>query len=49
MTTLELVQALSDLGITEGFSIRDGLIVVWDNETQVPESLTEYLKLDVND
>ena len=47
MTTLELVQALAEFEFTDGFSIRNGLIVIWDHETAIPESLTDYVALDV--
>ena len=49
MTTLELVEALSLLGVTEGFAIRNGEIIVWDNESSIPASLSEFVKLDVNE
>jgi len=49
MTTLELTQLLTALDITEGFAIRDGLIVLWENETEIPESLNDFVKLDVNE
>ncbi len=49
MTTLELVEALSKLGFTEGFAIRNGQIVVWDNKELIPASLTEFVQLDVNE
>jgi len=49
MTTLELVKALTDLEITEGYAIRNGLIVLWENETEIPELLADFVQLDVND
>jgi hypothetical protein len=48
MNTRELAQALSDLDITEGFVIRNGFITVWEHETDIPESLADYVALDVN-
>jgi hypothetical protein len=47
MTTRELVTALDDLGFTTGYAIRNGQIVVWENESEIPEALAEYVKLDV--
>jgi hypothetical protein len=46
MTTLELVKALEDFGIKEGFAIREGKIVLWENKTEIPKELTEFIKLD---
>jgi len=47
MTTLEIVEALAALEIKDGFSVRNGFIVIWDHATAVPESLVNYVKLDV--
>jgi hypothetical protein len=48
MNTKEILTLLNDAGFTEGFAIRDGFIVVWENEASVPDSLTKFVKLDVN-
>lgn len=48
MNSLELLQALNDLEITSGFVIRNGFIVDWENETKIPESLADFVALDVN-
>lgn len=48
MTTLEIAEALAALEITDGFAIRNGLIVLWENEKAIPESLENYVQLDVN-
>jgi hypothetical protein len=48
MTTLEIVEALSLLEIVDGFSVRDGKIVIWEHETEIPESLCDFVALDVN-
>jgi hypothetical protein len=48
MDSLELQSLLNDLEITDGYAIRNGLIVLWENETEIPESLTDYVQLDVN-
>ena len=48
MDSLELQSLLNDLEITEGYAIRNGLIVLWENETPIPKSLSEYVQLDVN-
>jgi hypothetical protein len=47
MTTRELATALEDLGFTAGYAIRNGKIVAWENESEIPEALAEYVKLDV--
>lgn len=47
MTNLEIVDALTIAGFTNGYAIRNGQIVVWENETEIPESLAAYVKLDV--
>lgn len=48
MTTLEIAEALAALEITDGFAIRNGLIVLWENDYQVPESLQKFIQLDVD-
>lgn len=48
MNSLELLQALDDLEITDGFVIRNGYIVDWSNEIEIPESLADFVALDVN-
>lgn len=49
MTTLELVEKLAEFEIVDGFGIRDGMIVVWVNEFEVPETLLEFVALDVTE
>lgn len=49
MDTNELFKILTESDITEGFAIRNGLIVLWENDYEVPESLLEFVQLDVND
>jgi len=49
MNTLELLELLNKSGFTEGFAIRNGEIVLWENEQDVPESLAVYVNLDVID
>ena len=46
MTTKELFTQLGELGITEGFAIRDGKIVLWENKEEVPEELAQFIELD---
>lgn len=46
MNTKELHDKLVELGITEGYAIRNGLIVVWENEAEVPAELAEFIELD---
>ena len=46
MITKELLDKLVELGIVEGFGIRDGKIVLWENETEVPAELAEFIELD---
>ena len=47
MTTLEIVDALAALEIVDGFAVRDGKIVIWEHETEIPESLADFVALDV--
>jgi len=47
MTTKEIADTLNELGITAGYAIRNGQIVAWENETEIPESLAAYVALDV--
>lgn len=49
MTTREIADALNELGITTGYAIRNGQIVTWQNDTEIPESLAAYVALDVTD
>jgi hypothetical protein len=46
MTTKELFNQIVELGITEGFAIRNGKIVLWENEEEVPEELAQFIELD---
>lgn len=49
MNTKELHQKLIELDITEGYAIRDGFIVLWENDFEIPESLEKFVQLDVNE
>ena len=49
MTHDEIVQKLNDLGLVEGWSVRNGKIVVWENENDLPTELKSYVDLDGND
>jgi hypothetical protein len=49
MDTQELNKILIESDITEGYAIRNGLIVLWENDYEIPESLQRFLQLDVND
>ena len=49
MTTQELHEALVALDFIEGYAIRDGLIVDWSNDESIPESLNDFVALDVNE
>jgi hypothetical protein len=46
VTNLEIVEILTSAGITEGYAIRNGLIVVWENKTAIPEELAQFIQLD---
>ena len=48
MDTKELHKILVESDITEGYAIRDGLIVLWENDYEVPQSLQQFVQLDVN-
>lgn len=49
MTHDEIVTELYNLGFNEGWAVRDGKIVVWENETAIPENLSDYLEIDANE
>lgn len=49
MDTQELNKILIESDITEGYAIRNGLIVLWENEYEIPESLEQFVQLDVNE
>ena len=42
----EIVETLIELGYPEGWAVRDGKIVVWENAESVPDELQDVLKLD---
>lgn len=46
MTHDDLVARLFELEINEGWAVRDGKIVVWENATDVPDELQEFVELD---
>jgi hypothetical protein len=46
MDTKELFTRLGELGVTEGFAIRNGKIVLWENKEEVPEELAQCIELD---
>jgi hypothetical protein len=46
MEHLELCDKLVELGFAEGWAVRNGKIVVWENAQAVPEELADYLELD---
>jgi hypothetical protein len=46
MTHEELCNKLIELGFSEGWAIRDGKIVVWENTAKVPNELKQYIDLD---
>lgn len=46
MNTRELHDKLIELGFTAGYAIRNGLIVVWENEAEIPAELADYVALD---
>jgi hypothetical protein len=48
MTHDEIVEKLNDLGFVDGWSVRNGKIVVWENEIEVPADLVSYVELDIN-
>jgi hypothetical protein len=41
-----VVARLFELKITEGWAVRNGKIVVWENSTKVPDELQEFVNLD---
>ena len=49
MDTQELNKILIESDITEGYAIRNGLIVLWENDYEIPESLQQFVQLDVNE
>jgi hypothetical protein len=46
MTHDEIVTALNDLGFEQGWAVRNGKIVVWENKVDVPKDLAKYVELD---
>jgi hypothetical protein len=49
MTHDEIVEKLYSLGFEQGWSVRNGKIVVWENKVEVPAELNFYIDLDGND
>lgn len=49
MTHDEIIEALNDLGFDKGWSVRNGKIVVWKNNVDVPAELSKYVELDTID
>ena len=48
MNSLELIEALSLAGIDGGWVIRDGKIILWENEQPIPSEFLNYVELGVN-
>lgn len=46
MTHDEIIAKLYKLEFNQGWAVRDGKIVVWENAEIVPEELADYLELD---
>ena len=46
MTHKELCEKLIKLGFETGWGVRNSEIVVWENETDVPDELKEFVNLD---
>jgi len=42
----EVCDKLIELGLTDGWAVRNGKIVVWENDTAVPNELKEFVELD---
>jgi hypothetical protein len=42
----EVCDKLIELEFPEGWAVRNGKIVVWENAEPVPEELTEFVELD---
>ena len=42
----ELCDKLIELGFETGWAVRNGEIVVWENETDVPDELKKFVNLD---
>lgn len=49
MTHKEIVEKLNELGIIDGWAVRNGKIVLWENETKIPKELASYVELDTID
>jgi hypothetical protein len=49
MTHDEIIEALNDLGYQTGWAVRNGKIVVWQNESDLPAELSAYVELDTID
>lgn len=42
----EVCDKLTELGFTEGWAVREGKIVVWENANAVPDELQDFVELD---
>lgn len=42
----EVCDKLIELGFAEGWAVRNGKIVVWENAEQVPDELQKFIELD---
>jgi len=49
MTHDEIIEALKELGFENGWAVRNGKIVVWENEIELPKDLVSYLALDISE
>lgn len=45
MDGLELIEALTAAGIDGGWVISDGKIILWENESPIPDHLQEFAEL----
>ena len=46
MNHQELCEKLIELGFAEGWAVRNGKIVAWENTKKIPDTLSEYVELD---
>jgi len=42
----EVCDKLIELELTDGWAVRNGKIVVWENAAAVPDELKEFVELD---
>jgi hypothetical protein len=47
MTHTKLMQDLIKAGFNSGWVVRNGVIVLWENEEPVPADLQEFVNLEV--